>query len=176
MWVWVGVATATTSSPVSAAEATPTVATTPAQPVLPLPSRASARKRRAATTSLVDTSGKRRRKAPATQAGASTSTTEAAVESTGQPLGPTGRPTDTQLSADTSMSDEVLVPPPISAQVALRKRKSRIKWRPRRDRTRVLTPDELEILWFFGTTREQRGNAASPQYIIALWSIASWEE
>ena len=173
------VATVTTPSPASVVQATPAVAATPAQPLLPLPSRSSARKRRAETTSLVDSTGKRRRKAPAALGEASTSTAETPVGPAARPAGPTGRPTDTQLSADTSASDEVLVPPPISAETVLSKRtkrRRRIEWRPRRDRTRVLTSDELEILWFFGTTRVAKGNAVSPQYIVALLSIASWEE
>ena len=64
----------------------------------------------------------------------------------------------------------------VSTAAASKLRRSAIKWRPKPDRKRVLTSDELEVLWFYGSTTRQKGNAASPDYVIALLSIASYEE
>ena len=57
-----------------------------------------------------------------------------------------------------------------------RPRRVVIIWKPRNPRTRILTSDELELLWYFGTTRKQIGNAATPDYVVALLSISSYEE
>ena len=50
------------------------------------------------------------------------------------------------------------------------------QWMPRLDRTRVLTPAELNLRWWKSTPHVARGNAWTQSYALALFSISSWAE
>ena len=50
------------------------------------------------------------------------------------------------------------------------------EWRPMLDRSRILTDQELDVLWFYGSNRNPKGHNLTPDYILALLAIGSWEE
>ena len=44
------------------------------------------------------------------------------------------------------------------------------------NRDRILTDDELNVLWYYCTVRERHGNVLTPDYVLCLLAIASMEE
>ena len=65
---------------------------------------------------------------------------------------------------------------PIAWPVFLQSLSSSPEWKEVLPRTRVLTDRELDILWYFGTNRNPKGHCITPDYVVALLQIGSWED
>ena len=150
----------------------------------PTEKQKTAGKRQATTTTSSAVPEKKSKSAftvaggPSTSAASSEQVTSPArpKKSTTSSVESTDRKLEVTLTDEEPSSEEVVSTPVKTVAAALKKKKKKLKWYQKSSRSRILTSDELELLWFFRSTTRQRGNAASPDYILALLSIASVEE
>ena len=49
-------------------------------------------------------------------------------------------------------------------------------WQPLPDRRYVLTDEDLDVLCFYGSNRNTRGHNVTPDYVLSLLGISSWED
>ena len=119
-------------------------------------------------------------------AGASTSAAAAGASVAAAALSAARRPTATStgpidtatgradVSEQSSTSGEFVVTPPET--VAEKLNTDDPLWKPVRDRSYILSDDDLNLIWFCGSNRVSAGNAVTPDYIVAGLQIGSWEE